>query len=114
MTNRQCSKCPWKIATDPHEIRNGYDPKKHAGLRNTIAQPGVPDLRSPLRVMACHETPEGCERPCVGWLHNQLNDGNNIVLRLAVHAGRYSAKYELDGPQHARFEDTLPKDDEPR
>ena len=34
-----------------------------------------------LRVMACHETQDA---HCVGWLHHQLGEGNNIPLRLSM------------------------------
>jgi hypothetical protein len=46
--------------------------------------------------------------PCVGWLHNQLNDGNNILLRVAAMRGTIDADYALIGEQHERFEDTIP------
>lgn len=50
----------------------------------------------------------GAEEPCVGWLNHQLNEGNNIALRMAVSNDLISADYELDGPQHESFDDTLP------
>ena len=107
---RQCRKCPWKVSTDPNDIPHGYDVEKHRKLRSTIAdRDGPPDLSETLRIMACHHSPVGAERPCVGWLHNQLNEGNNIGLRYAVHLGRIRGDYELDGQQHMRFEDTLPR-----
>lgn len=107
MTRKQCRKCPWKVSTDPTEIPNGYCQMKHASLGETIAEPAV--MRAgPLRMMACHETDIGEERPCVGWLAHQLGPGQNIMLRLAVLSKRVDADIELDGPQHERFEDTLP------
>lgn len=60
--------------------------------------------------MACHESPVGDETPCVGWLHHQLGDGNNLALRVAVATGRISAEYELVGEQHTCLEDTFPDD----
>lgn len=106
MARKQCAKCPWKTSTDPHDIPNGYCESKHAGLANTIADPGsIAGFGGPLRLMACHETHN---LPCAGWLVHQLGDGNNIPLRLAVMSGRISADVELDGPQHETFEDTLP------
>ncbi len=109
MTRKQCEKCPWKVSTDPHEIPGGYCERKHAALTSTIAQEGVLNVGGALRVMACHETVAGKELPCAGWLANQLGPGNNIGLRFAVSRGRISADFELDGPQHERLEDTLPK-----
>ncbi len=107
---KQCTHCPWKVSTDPSQIPNGYCEKSHANLANTIADgDGTLNTGSTLRLMACHESPVGRERPCIGWLANQLGRGNNIGLRLAVCAGRIDASFELDGEQHERFADTLPK-----
>lgn len=105
---KQCAKCPWKVSTDPHAIPNGYCTTKHAGLADTIAAPATM-TSGPLRIMACHETPEGQELPCIGWLVNQLGPGNNLGLRLAVLQGRIDADVETVGPQHETFEDTLPR-----
>jgi uncharacterized protein DUF6283 len=106
---KQCKKCPWKTSTNPHDIPNGYDEAKHCALRSTIAEPGT--LRSGgMGVMACHETTVGKERPCVGWLANQLGPGNNLALRMAVMLGRIDGNVQTVGPQHERFEDTLPED----
>lgn len=114
MTRKQCAKCPWKVGTDPHEIPGEYCEGKHRGLRSTISTDS--DLYSaliggPLPIMACHESAVNRELPCVGWLYHQLTIGNNIGLRLAVRGKhpRISADFEIDGPQHETFEDTLPK-----
>lgn len=104
----QCAKCPWKTSTDPNEIPGGYCPKKHAGLASTIAEPGLV-LLDGVRMMACHETPLGKELPCVGWLVHQLNEGNNIGLRVAAMMGRVDPNVRTVGPQHECFEDTLPR-----
>ena len=110
MSVRQCKKCPWRKDVDPNDIPNGYCAKKHAALSDTIAEPGV--LRGgPLRMMACHESKPGEERPCVGWLANQLGPGNNIALRMRALSGSIDADIELVGEQHERFEDTLPESD---
>lgn len=105
---QQCAKCPWKTTTDPRDIPNGYCEARHANLRRTIAEPGRVVPVDGLRVMACHESEEGRELPCVGWLAHQLGEGNNIALRLAVLSGRIDADVETSGEQHTRFEDTLP------
>lgn len=105
---RQCAKCPWKVSTDPHEIPNGYCETKHAGLSQTIAEPGALLGAGPLVAMACHEHPEGDEAHCVGWLVNQIGLGNNIALRMRMLSCENAAHIQLDGPQHERFEDTLP------
>jgi hypothetical protein len=105
---KQCNKCPWKITTDPNDIPNGYCSSKHAALKRTIANPGDLGGLNRVRMMACHETPEGDELPCVGWLANQLGPGNNLALRLAASRGSVDCNVETDGEQHERFEDTLP------
>lgn len=104
---RQCAKCPWKKGADPYEIPN-YIPKKHRELKVTIAEPGSLQ-NTEYKLMACHETHGSGILPCIGWLVDQLGPGNNLPLRLAVHAGRVDANVETVGPQHERFEDTLPK-----
>jgi hypothetical protein len=98
------------VSTDPTAIPNGYDVDAHCRLRNTIARVGEPSLDlSTFRIMACHESPIGREQPCIGWLHNQLTDGDNVLLRYLVRRGRFGGgEYVLDGEQHATFEDTLP------
>lgn len=105
---RQCEKCPWKVSTDPHDIPNGYDEDLHAGLADTIAEPGALRFGGAQRIMACHEHAPGEEAHCVGWLMNQLGPGNNIGLRLSMLGCENLKHVHLDGEQHERFEDTLP------
>jgi len=104
----QCAKCPWRVSTDPNEIPNGYDVKKHRQLERTIAKEG--DLSGiyakELRIMACHETHQA---HCLGWLMHQLGPGNNLALRIACLSCENLDEVKLCGPQHARFEDTLPE-----
>jgi hypothetical protein len=107
MARKQCKKCPWKKSTDPYEIPNGYDRSKHEALKGTIAKDEFV-YTGQIRIMACHETTHGEEKPCVGWMHHQLGVGNNVMLRYQVVMGRLDGKYKLDGEQHACFEDTLP------
>lgn len=108
MPRKQCAKCPWRKDVDPNDIPNGYSCKLHASLKNTIAEPGVLTVGA-LRIFACHETQVGKDLPCVGWLVHQLGPGNNLPLRLAVMSGRIDGNVKTVGPQHERFEDTLPK-----
>jgi hypothetical protein len=104
---RQCEKCPWKVSTDPHDIPNGYSEEMHRALSRTIATPG--QLQSNVTAMACHEHEPGEEAHCVGWLMNQIGVGNNISLRLKMLSCENGHAITLDGPQHERFEDTLPE-----
>lgn len=105
---KQCAKCPWKTSTDPYDIPDGYDESAHCALSNTIARPGEFRPGNAIHVMSCHEFPVGKEKPCVGWLVNQLGVGNNIALRLRVAFGEIDANVRTVGPQHDCFEDTLP------
>jgi len=106
----QCAKCPWKVSTDPNDIPNGYSAEKHANLKSTIAVPGNISsyisslLADHIRIMACHEEHA---TPCIGWLMNQLRQGNNIALRLRMRGCENLREVKLIGEQHERFEDTL-------
>lgn len=103
---RQCKACPWKVGTHPD--RNsipGYNRAKHERLRSTIAKDGEINI-SLLRIMVCHESSSEDAIPCVGWVMNQLRE-DNIGLRICAIDGRFDA-YETVGPQHERFEDTIP------
>lgn len=102
---KQCKKCPWRKGVDPHTIPNGYSAEKHEALHKTLGH-GIGDR---LTMMACHETEVGAELPCVGWLVNQLGPGNNLALRLAVMLDKIDANVQIEGEQHERFEDTLPR-----
>lgn len=99
----QCTKCPWRVDVDPHDIPNGYCEKKHAALSSTIAEPG--SLCDTGKAMACHETDNA---HCVGWLMHQLGPGNNIALRMRIRNCENIGKVRLVGEQHQTFEDTLP------
>lgn len=102
----QCEKCPWRVAVNPHDIPDGYDVQKHRDLKSTIAEPGdFGSAFTTLHVMACHEATDA---HCVGWLNNQLGDGNNIGLRMRMSECENINKIRLRGKQHATFEDTLP------
>lgn len=109
---KQCKACPWKKSTNPtKDIPGGYDEERHKGLASTIAEPGSLNLSGPLKMMACHETPVGQEKPCIGWLAHQLGPGNNLGLRMMAIQGKLNPYLpaDTDGPQHERFEDTCPK-----
>lgn len=104
--NNQCKACPWRKSVKPErDIPGGYCETMHRGLKSTIAE-GVESVRRGA-LMACHESPKGNEQPCVGWLVNQLGPGNNVGLRMLALDGRFR-NVRTDGPQHERFEDTLP------
>jgi hypothetical protein len=105
---RQCKACPWRRDVDPaRDIPVGYTAARHRGLACTIAVPGALRIGA-LQAAACHESPLGREQPCVGWVVNQLGLGNNLALRIQAMDGRFG-DLRTDGPQHAWFEDTLPR-----
>lgn len=106
---KQCKKCPWRADADPYEIR-GYSAERHRRLARTIATPDTTPTTAGVRLMACHESPRGRDQACAGWLHNQLGVGNNVALRLAARLGDFDASHEIDGPQKASFEETLPRE----
>lgn len=103
---KQCAKCPWKLDTDPFDIPDGYCPVKHANLAQTIAKPG--SLDSTGKAMACHHSQPSDEQYCIGWLYHQLGIGNNIPLRIRMLKCDNLKELTIYGPQHQRFEDTLP------
>jgi hypothetical protein len=103
---QQCKACPWRVSTKPAlDIPGGYSEARHRALARTIATPGVLHA-GPVIAMACHESPVGAEQACVGWLAHQLGPGHNLALRMLACDGRFG-DVRTDGPQHARFEDTL-------
>jgi Family of unknown function (DUF6283) len=107
---RQCKLCPWRQDVNPHAIPNGYSVERHQALRETIATPGdVSALLAgmPMPVMTCHETEAA---HCLGWLMHQLGPGNNLALRLEVMTCTNLKQVRLCGPQHATFEETLPRE----
>jgi hypothetical protein len=103
---KQCAKCPWKVKTNPFDIPNGYDLEKHKALKKTIAEPGR--VNPNLNAMACHHSNGEDRMFCVGWLVNQLGDGNNIGLRMTMMNCENSRDLKVYGEQHETFEDTLP------
>lgn len=101
----QCAKCPWKKGVNPFDIPNGYDIEKHKKLAETIADTNTIDL-SIRKVMACHESQNDY---CIGYLHNQLGEGNNIPLRIKFLHCENADKIKTVGPQHKKFKNTIPK-----
>jgi hypothetical protein len=111
----QCKKCPWRVETNPLDIPYGYNVEKHKKLKCTISSDItsydylVEHFRSnELKLMACHESSNEDPTPCIGWLYNQLNQGNNIPLRINMRRCTNLSSLKLIGEQHQRFEDTLP------
>jgi Family of unknown function (DUF6283) len=109
---RQCEKCPWRTATNPHDIPDGYTVERHRDLKQTIAEDPMTSLTAylrgdALRIMACHEAHE---THCIGWLVHQIGPGNNLGLRISMAFCDNAKAIRLRGPQHETFEATLPPD----
>lgn len=110
---RQCEHCPWRKATNPYDIPNGYTVERHRALKKTIADvdnaaaefTALVASGASVQAMACHEMDEA---HCIGWLNNQLGPGNNIMLRIQMASCTNARSIRLRGEQHATFEDTLP------
>jgi hypothetical protein len=102
-TVKQCKACPWRVGSTPDRDIPGYQRELHEQLEQTM-QNGVESLDSHV-LMACHHSPVGAEHACAGWLHNQLNQGNNFGVRVAVMTGQLPAP-EVFGEQHESFRDT--------
>lgn len=103
---KQCANCPWRVDSDPHAINN-YSLLQHQTLESTIAKDT--NLNLAVKAMACHESSEAHSTHCIGWLHQQLNDGNNLGLRLSMANCENADRIEVVGPQHQIFIDTLPE-----
>ena len=102
---KQCQHCPWRRDSSIEDIPN-YVEDMHQDLEDTIAN--REEIFGKLRIMACHESREGDETPCIGWLANQLGPGNNIPLRMAARSCNNIGEVETIGEQHKSFWDTLP------
>lgn len=106
----QCEKCPWKVSTNPYEIP-GYIEEQHRDLGCTIAdQHDLAVMSGGINyVMSCHEHDNSEEVYCVGWLVNQLGQGNNLSMRVRFLGCENRFQIRAVGAQHACYEDTLPR-----
>lgn len=81
-TSAPCRTCPWrKTSTVGGFDIPGFDIEKMRGLRKTVGDGD--DFRT---VMACHYSPEGEEKPCIGYVH--VEGYSNIFVRLLDSWGR--------------------------
>jgi hypothetical protein len=105
---KQCAKCPWKKETDNSEIP-GYSKDYHENLECKLSfnDNSIGGIEKNQYAMACHESKEGDDYFCVGWLVNQLGEGNNILLRLAMLNYSNASELEVYGQQYSNFKDSL-------
>ena len=101
----QCTNCPWREGADLTKIP-GYVRENHKKLSGTIAK-DTNILNQQLRIMACHNSTKVAVYFCIGWLHNQLGIGNNILLRLEMRNCSNIKEIKLKGEQKKTFESTL-------
>lgn len=107
----QCAKCPWKKSTNPFDIPDGYDEMLHKNLSCTIAKEENEFNPNLIRAMACHKSSIKEPYFCIGWLSNQLGQGNNIPLRIHMRNYTNLSQLRVVGEQHSNFQDTLPRKD---
>ncbi len=64
---RPCRACPWRVDSHPRDIPS-FDHDKAEGLVGTCPdeQGFGPEYGTPM--FACHESPDGKEKACAGWL----------------------------------------------
>lgn len=103
---KQCKTCPWRKDSTVADIPN-YDPNQHEKLAGTISSGDIYEAFGPIEKMACHNSTDGNEFECVGWLYNQLNQGNNIALRLRMRDYENAKDIQVDGEQKASFAETF-------
>lgn len=110
----QCKNCPWRKDSDLNDIPN-YNRDLHIGLKKTIWDKSCQTHElvlalssSGISMMSCHEASSDSQYICIGWLHNQLNQGNNIPLRIHASSCENISSYKIVGEQHNCFEDTIP------
>lgn len=112
----QCATCPWKKNADPNQIP-GYCPNKHRNLAgtilsevDTIEQISMIQNNEQIMVMECHYSSDDKQQEyCIGYLHNQLTNGNNIALRFLMTQYENVGSIKVFGEQHQTFEETLPE-----
>lgn len=103
----QCRLCPWKKSIDPATIPNGFDYGAHKNLIDHRPSEGVFFVKE-MHVMACHHSNDKDNMYCIGWLHNQLGEGNNIPLRIQMRNCENIGEIKVYGEQRENFEDVKP------
>jgi hypothetical protein len=104
---KQCSGCPWRKSIDPASIPYGFNHETHKKLVDHRPAEGVFHVTE-LHAMACHHSNDMDNMYCIGWLENQLGEGNNIPLRIRMRNCTNLNEIETYGEQRERFEDVKP------
>ena len=103
---QQCKTCPWKKSATVADIPN-YSRSQHEKLITTISSGDISEIGQPMNKMACHQSTQGNEIECIGWLYHQLGSGNNIALRMMMRNCENARDIQVDGEQKETFEETF-------
>ncbi len=104
-----CRSCPWRLSASAEEIP-GFSLELAEQLTGTCGEPGR-EAPADAAWFACHQSREGAEVPCAGWL--AAAGRFHLGVRLAVLQGRLAiAALEPGGgwpALHESYEDVLAK-----
>lgn len=107
---RPCKSCPWQVEAQAEDIPK-FQLELAEGLANTCpdAKGFGPDFQAPQ--FACHQSREGEEFACAGWL--AVVGHRHPAVRLAVSQGRLpmsALAHALDWPRlHASYPEMMAK-----
>jgi hypothetical protein len=101
---KPCPTCPWRVDQDASVIPN-FSLDLAEGLVSTTGDElGAPQF-------ACHQSQDGKEVVCAGWLARYGWD--NIGVRLGLMSGKYTPEMLEPGPDwpetHETFDDVIEK-----
>ncbi|WP_208454142.1 DUF6283 family protein [Burkholderia gladioli] len=102
---RPCASCPWRVDKDARDIPN-FDMQLAEKLSETC-----PDARNMgpafgAAMFACHQSKDGAEIPCAGWLATVGE--RHPMVRLAVMRGRLPAESLVPGSDWPELHDNYP------
>ena len=105
MTVRKpCPSCPWRVDQDADDIPNFSLDLAERLERTTHQEFGAP-------IFACHQSREGEEFPCAGWL--AVYGADNIAVRMMLIDGRISREALCPGDDwpemHVSFAEMIEK-----
>lgn len=108
--DRPCPSCPWRLDQNAQDIPN-FSLEKAEGLAGTCPDENGMGPSFGASWFACHQSREGAEIPCAGWLAVVGRAHPNV--RIAVMEGRLDAKtldLPPDGPTlHSTYGEVLAK-----
>lgn len=90
MRTPPCKSCPWRVGADADAIP-GFSMGMAEDLRSTVSG----ELGAP--IMACHQSREGDEIPCQGFL--AVEGYNNLAVRINVAVGKMDPEVVAEPPE---------------